>query len=101
MGKKKRHGVKLTRRTHKVVAGSEACPAIVCGVCLFSVSYDLLASWNELSSTYDGVQWMQKHFSVLMQRQNCILEGFTAQMGDNAQLTADCTCTFVFACMCM
>lgn len=35
-------------------SGSRACPAIVCGVCLFSVSYDLLASLNELSSACDG-----------------------------------------------
>lgn len=33
-----------------------------------------------------------------MQRQNCILEGYTAQMGDNAQLTAaHCACV----CVCM
>lgn len=30
-----------------------------------------------------------------MQRQNCILEGYTAQMGDNAQLTEHCTCICV------
>lgn len=75
------HGVKLTRRTHKAVAGSKACPVIVCGVCLFSVSYDLSASWNELSSTYDWVQWMHKHFSVSMERQNCILESCAAPDG--------------------
>lgn len=66
----------------------------MCGVCLFSVSYDLLASWNELSSACDGVGWMHKPFSVLMQRQKYILEGHTAQMGYNAQQTAnkDCAC---------
>ncbi len=81
-------------------SGSRACPAIVCCVCLFSVSYDLLASLNELSSAYNGVRWMHKQFSVLVQRQNCIAAQLTAVCSSNKDCACVCVCMDVCVCVC-
>lgn len=80
-----------------------AWPAIMRGVCLFSVSYDLVASLNEPSSACDGVRWIHKGVPVLTQRQNCISEGYMAQIRRSLQPPAEIKTVHVsaFACMCM
>ena len=88
--------VRLTWRTHGAVeAAGSVCYCVWCVwcVCLFSVSYDLSAGLNELSSAND---WCINKFLS-----RCILEGWTAQMDGEARLKQKSAHVSVFAWVCM